>query len=348
MYDNPGGLIAGSVIMEFVSALCVGLRLYLRKRKQQKMIVSDWLILVSFIFATGLTIVEIYGVKVESLGYSLGGTIEDPRAVTGRLNKAKHIELAFLLLGVANLGFIKLSVCFLYWHLFAEVMLRRFLIFWMVIIVVWATSFVLAGLLECGSHLTALFGQPSEYLEHCGSSIPSGWAMVGSDIATDFITLIIPIPVILRLNMSTQKKILTILTFIIGALSVGASIAKGYIYIDASLRLYQDDAILILTALSIWNLTEVQVGIIASCGPTLRPVITYLSPTKNLLSSFGSRWRSKLKLTEQSSGFDKMVESKERLGDRPTAFPTGSNVGVGLNDYELPLRPDATRPGDEV
>lgn len=139
-------------------------------------------------------------------------------------------------------------------------MFRRFLIVWMVIIVIWATSFVLAGLLECGSHLKALFGEPYEYLHHCGSAIPSGWAMVGSDIATDLITLMIPIPVVMKLQMSTHRKILTTLTFMVGALyvsdyfhmilqkliyysSVGASIAKAYIYIMATLSRYTEDAI---------------------------------------------------------------------------------------------------------
>lgn len=149
-----------------------------------------------------------------SLGYSLNGTIEDARAVTGRLNKTKHvrspylpaprvivtdekqIELSFLLLGVLALGLIKLSVTFLYWHLFAMVRFRRFLIVWIVILIGWTTAFILAGLLECGSHLKALFTTPQEYLHHCGSAIPSGWAWVGSDIATDFITLIIPIPIV--------------------------------------------------------------------------------------------------------------------------------------------------------
>lgn len=130
------------------------------------------------------------------------------------------IELSYLLLGIAAVGLIKLSATFFYWHLFAQVnpKLRRLLIVWMVIIILWTTSFILAGLLECGSHLTALFGQPQEYLDYCGSAIPSGWAMVGTDIATDVITLIIPIPVVLRLQVSTYRKVLTLLTFMVAAL----------------------------------------------------------------------------------------------------------------------------------
>ena len=88
----------------------------------------------------------------------------------------------------------------------------------MIIIGACATTFVLLGLLECGTHLKAVFGSPTEYIQHCGSAVPGGYAMVGSDMLTDFITLIIPIPVILKLNMNMSRKLLTLAAFLIGAL----------------------------------------------------------------------------------------------------------------------------------
>ncbi|KAI4861914.1 hypothetical protein F4820DRAFT_431981 [Hypoxylon rubiginosum] len=345
-YDDPAGLIAGSVVLELLAIFCVGLRFYSRRWKGQHILTSDWLILIAFIIGTGMTVVEIYGVKVEALAYPLGSTIEDPRAVTGRLNKAKHIELSYLLLGIAAVGLIKLSVTFLYWHLFAQVKFRRLLIVWMVVITAWATSFVLSGLLECGSHLTALFGQPQEYLDHCGSAIPSGWAMVGTDIATDLITLLIPIPVVLGLQMSTHRKVLTLLIFMIGALSVAASIVKGYIYITASLGLYTEDAILILTGISVWNLIEVQVGIIAACGPTLRSILSHLFAKDG---SFTSKlWSSNLKGSGQSSSFVKMPDSEVRLGTGEGSASKAPSDRSQVSQYELELMNDATKPGNQV
>ncbi|KAI0180667.1 hypothetical protein GGR52DRAFT_521182 [Hypoxylon sp. FL1284] len=342
-YDNPAGLIAGSVILELLVILCVGLRFYSKRWKGQRILASDWLILVALVIGTGMTIVEIYGVKVEALAYPLGATIEDPRAVTGRLNKAKHIELSYLLLGTAALGFIKLSVTFLYWHLFAQVKFRRFLIVWMVVITAWATAFILAGLLECGSHLSALFGQPQEYLDHCGSAIPSGWALVGSDVGTDLITLLIPVPVVLGLQMSTHRKVLTLLTFMIGALSVAASAVKAYIYISASLGLFTEDAILILTGLSVWNLIEVQVGIIAACGPTLRSILSRLVATNVSLAS--KLWSSKPAGSDQSSNFVRMPDSEVGLG---ASTENMSKAPSQLSHYELEMVNGATKPGSQV
>lgn len=61
MYDNPGGLIAGSVIMWILTFLCVGLRFGHKLRDNQKYHASDWLILTAWVFGTGLTVLEIYG-----------------------------------------------------------------------------------------------------------------------------------------------------------------------------------------------------------------------------------------------------------------------------------------------
>lgn len=41
---------------------------------------------------------------------------------------------------------------------------------------------------------------------------------MGTDVAMDFVMLVIPVPVILNLQMSKRTKFLTLLTFMIGAL----------------------------------------------------------------------------------------------------------------------------------
>lgn len=130
----------------------------------------------------------------------------------------KKIDLAFILLGVVGTGFVKLSVLFLYWHLFSRVVFHRFLIVWMTIIALWMVAFTGAGLFQCGTHLTAVLGSPDEYFKYCKASVPAGYAMMASDVLTDFVTLVIPIPVVLSLTLDWQTKVLTLLTFMIGSL----------------------------------------------------------------------------------------------------------------------------------
>ncbi|KAI0448615.1 hypothetical protein F5B21DRAFT_496988 [Xylaria acuta] len=318
-YHNPAGLVVGSVILWILATLSVGLRFYSRVWKQQKFITSDWLILASSVFGTGLTVLEIYAIATQALAYPIGGSIEDPAAVSDRLNRTKYVEFNFLLLGIIGIGLLKLSVCFLYWELFAKIIFRRFIIVWMVVIVLWTLAFFIELFAECGLQFLALFAQVEDYAKHCKAAIPAGWAQAGTDVATDVVTLIIPIPVILKLQMSRNVKILTLLTFSIGVLSVAASAVKAYIYISATLNRYTDDAILTLTGVSIWNLAELQIGTIAACGPTLRSILVRLVPSQSVVSLLAS-WRrpTRQEASEQSSNYVKMGESEERLGRTPT------------------------------
>ncbi len=128
------------------------------------------------------------------------------------------IDLAMLLLGIAGAGFDKLSFCFFYWHLFSRIAFRRFLIFWIIVNAVWMVGFILSGLLECRTHLTAVFGTAQEYYTYCASSQQAGYAMIASDILTDLVTLLIPIPIVLSSQMNRRTKVLTLLVFTMGSL----------------------------------------------------------------------------------------------------------------------------------
>ncbi|KAF2182285.1 hypothetical protein K469DRAFT_729030 [Zopfia rhizophila CBS 207.26] len=260
-YDNPGRIIAVSVVLE-VAVTCVALRFYSRRLKKSSTLVSDWLILVALLFATALTVTEIY-----AIAYPLSATLGDPQAAIGRFKTVKDLESVFLLLGITASGFVNTSVSFLSWNLFAEVAFGRFLKCWIAIIMGWTVAFAL---------------NPEEYQQYCEAFKGAGFAYIGSDIGTDLITLLIPIPIVISLQLPTTRKILVLATFMIGALSVGASIAKAYIYIISMLGADKEDGILLLTGFSIWNLAEVQVGIIAACGLTLRPILSHIFPVQRV------------------------------------------------------------------
>ncbi|KAI1823225.1 hypothetical protein F4861DRAFT_540218 [Xylaria intraflava] len=346
-YHNPPGLLAGTVILWFLATSSVALRFYSRRWKRQRFIISDWLILASSVFGTGLSVLEIYAIATGALGTPIGGSLEDPATVSDRLNRSKYVEFSFLLLGVVGLGLLKLSVCFLYWEIFGQVRFRRVLIVWMVVIVGWTLAFFIQLFAECDSHFSALWAQVADYTKYCQAAIPGGWAQVGADVATDVITLIIPIPVILNVQMSRHVKVLTLLIFSIGTLSVAASTVKAYIYISATLNRYSDDALLTLTGVSIWNLAEIHIGTMAACGPTLRSILVNIVPTQSAVSLLNS-WRrpSRQAASEQSSNYAKMGASEERLGAGATMKDQSdveAEAGISskrLDSYELQPRVD--------
>jgi hypothetical protein len=140
--------------------------------------------------------------------------------------------------------------------------------------------------------------------------------------------------------------------------SVGASVAKAYIYIQASLGIYTEDAIrmllqqndskcyadyreVLLTGISIWNLIEVQIVIIAACGPMRRPILTRILPIesiRSLVSSLRSQKATK-QATRDVPSFVKM-ESDPNLGTEET--DSTQNLTPG-DSYELVLRAENSR-----
>jgi hypothetical protein len=42
------------------------------------------------------------------------------------------------------------------------------------------------------------FGAPQDVARYCSKSNEIGWAYVGSDVATDFITILLPVPMVRR------------------------------------------------------------------------------------------------------------------------------------------------------
>lgn len=61
-YEEPAGLVAGTVVMQIFSTAAVGLRLFSRRAKgQMNWAASEWLIICAWIVGLGLSIIEIYG-----------------------------------------------------------------------------------------------------------------------------------------------------------------------------------------------------------------------------------------------------------------------------------------------
>ena len=111
-----------------------------------------------------------------------------------------------MLLGVFATGLIKLSFTFLYYRIFNKPLFRRVFIIWIILLILWTTASCLAGLLVCGSHFMALFDSVAVYNQYCGAALPIGIAIVGSDVGSDLVTIIIPIPMVCLFCPDSKEK----------------------------------------------------------------------------------------------------------------------------------------------
>ncbi|KAF2661018.1 hypothetical protein K491DRAFT_674322 [Lophiostoma macrostomum CBS 122681] len=287
-YSSRGGVIVSAVVLQVLSSTCIGLRFYTRFWKRQTILVPDWLVLAAFVCATALSVMEIYGVVSHGFATPLDSTNPALQGKSERLAMIQHMEYAFVLIGVFSIGLVKLSVSLLYWHLFSKVKFRRFLAVWIILLIAWTITFVLAELLECGTHPLKIFSTAKDVAHYCPHIHEIGYALVGSDVGTDLITVLIPLPLVLQMRLPLARKLLVAATFMLGLLAVGASTAKAYMFIAGVLSLTSTDGAILVTAYSMWNLAEVHVSIIAACGMTLRPILGHMLPTQRFADLFRS------------------------------------------------------------
>lgn len=115
-------------------------------------------------------------------------------------------------------GTVKLSVLLLYRRLFVGRFFQRYSLSMCVVIVLWSLSFFFASAFECGFNIAYYWTSVAAVEEYCDNLNASDLGFVMSDVITDLMILIIPIPIIWRLQMSTTNKIGLTGVFLLGLL----------------------------------------------------------------------------------------------------------------------------------
>ncbi|KAI1850981.1 hypothetical protein JX266_003646 [Neoarthrinium moseri] len=101
-------------------------------------------------------------------------------------------------------------------------------------------------------------------------------ATAGIGIITDVILLALPIPVVIGLNIPTRQKIIVVLLFAIGSITVVTSIVRLIILLPS---LANPDQTYALTQGTLWICIESNLLIMCCCLPTLRRFFRHIAPT---------------------------------------------------------------------
>ncbi|KAK4692115.1 hypothetical protein P7C71_g5025, partial [Lecanoromycetidae sp. Uapishka_2] len=136
-------------------------------------------------------------------------------------------------------------------------------------------------------------------------------AQAFSDVITDIMILAIPLPCIWALQMSTKRKLAVCGVFLLGALTVAASVTRlVFTYKIAAATLTGDmDLTYLLTPIVYWPMVESSLGIVGACLPSMRPVVTdgFVGSLWTMLSSSSIWERSR----SGSKGSPKMLGDLE-------------------------------------
>lgn len=167
-----------------------------------------------------------------------------------------------IVLYCAGLFTIKMTFLFQYYRVFAVQNLRKLFIAAIVIVGAWGISQVLVGIFIC----TPIAGfWDSNVAATCIPNLPQWYANAAGNILTDIAVLVMPFPLLKRLNLPKQQKVLLFGIFGLGFFTVAISVLR-----IKYLKLFEDFTWENVNS-SAWSIGELCSGITCACLPTLGP-----------------------------------------------------------------------------
>ncbi|KAI1129773.1 plasma membrane protein Pth11-like protein [Nemania abortiva] len=278
-YQSPGHVVAAGIVLPLIDILTVSLRFWVRKKQGQLIKLDDWLVVPATLFVIGIGISLVYGVARNAVGYPIRIPPELAdnafAAHTDQLSTVGRVQWAFLLLLPLTLGCIKLSFLLFYARIFSihkDSLRNRFLQILIAFVVVWTVGFFISKLFDCGVNFWANWGSTLEFKTLCPQTMLVTVIFCVTDFVIDVIIICWPIPLILKLNLSGFRKTAIIGIFLLGAVSVAASLTRLIFAVQVMRVGYDPDAdpIFAITGQIYWGQVESTAGILAACLPTLQ------------------------------------------------------------------------------
>lgn len=252
--------------------VAVGLRVWAKMLGRRGIAGDDILIFCALAFAIGCGIVQLVAAIDGQLGQHQTvmpngqPILNDPRFV-----KYEKCKFAVNILSTVGLGFTKSSFLLFYMSIFTT---RRFRVLAQVVlglVVSWAVAFFFANLFTCYpiSPFIEAF-----YKNHCVDGLALWYAMAISDIIVDFFILIMPIPMVLKLQLPLHQRIGVLAMFLLGATVIAFSITRALVYVHVGQRLdeHYNDETYYTSPVFFWATIELSTAVLSASLPTYRPI----------------------------------------------------------------------------
>ncbi|KAL2434364.1 hypothetical protein ABEF95_004783 [Exophiala dermatitidis] len=184
-------------------------------------------------------------------------------------------KLLYASILVYNLGLflVKISILYQYLRFFVQKSFRTAAWFLIVFIVVAGLAMLLTFSFSCWP--LAFFWDKTVQSGHCINLIAFWFCVSALHIATDLAILVLPMPVLTRLQLPRKQKMTLIGVFALGGFGCITSILRLHaLYISSTSSDLTHDNVDAAT----WSSAELNVGIMCACIPAMRPVISVIFP----------------------------------------------------------------------
>lgn len=279
-----------NITLAILATIAVAGRFWARRVINAKLWWDDWTILAAVILCYGSIAHAVVGIN---LGLGI------PYAYA-------HIQdflkggLVYFCLYIVTLATIKFSVLLMYYRIFKVASFKLAVIIVSSIVAVWAIIAFFFTLFECTP--VSDFWSLDVSKTHCIDRLMLFDATAASNTILDIMILSLPVPMVLKLQLSLSKRIQLLLTFMLGTFVCIISIIRLVAVVTQDVHNISPTTEEV--ADYIWTTTETYVAVISACLPTYRPFVT------NTSGFFSRLYGSRSKSTKDSKG--------SSSGDKPS------------------------------
>jgi len=328
MGDKSAEVVGTGIAFLILPLTFVGLRFWARSKLGNHYGLDDWFIIPALLCSTATGICLLVAAYAAKLGQHHDSFVIPPTTPGGlptndpntvRYETTKYI-ISFL--GTLTIGFTKLSVLLLYRRLFSRVVWFRYLVDGgLVIIAIWTIAFSFSLLFQC--HPVSYAWRVPEFLlgPYCFQFLKFYVALPVTDIITDILIVMMPIPMVWRLHLSFKQKLGVGGMFLLGTLVCAAGITRLAIFETSLSSFGSTDETYNAADAIVWTYIESSLAVVSACLPTLRPIFAFMkreSTTKG--ASYATNASGKindsysLKIFRGSKGDDSVNDVESRSG----------------------------------
>ncbi|KAE9364036.1 hypothetical protein N431DRAFT_475032 [Stipitochalara longipes BDJ] len=263
--SNAPRIIEICISTTAIATFFVCLRLYTRAIVLHSFGKEDWFILFAGITALGSSIVSAFRTK-----FGLGRHVwtVPPADVEPGL---KLLYTAILLYNASQI-LVKISLLLQYLRIFETPQMKRVCYIALGIISVYGLWAIASSIFTCipiqAYWDTSIHGR-------CFQSLTFWYTTSSLNIVTDVAIFVLPLPILLKLQLPLRQRLILIFIFTIGFFVCIVSILRLHtlkVAVETSDPTWDDEAA------ATWSALELNMGIVCSCLPTLRPLVTRILP----------------------------------------------------------------------
>lgn len=302
--DKIPNIIAANAICFPIACIAVLLRFVSRRMSKIKYEADDWLIIAGLLFTLGVLICDCVGLRF-GLGRHLI-LLKNPAGFAQMLISAEVIY-NFAMFAI------KASILYLYKRVFF--ISRNFVIvLWAVGIFVacYSITQVFAAIFQC----MPIDSNWNPLVKHYCINTDIGATIIAAfNVLTDFAILVLPLPLLYKLQKPTKERIQIMGMFLLGGFVCFASIYRCIVIHELS----HADPSWSDVPVNIWTIVELCTAIVSACLPTMRPLFSRAT------GKFGSG--SEESGMKNSPGSDPSLNLKQTPSD-PSQSRKFAHIGV--------------------